>query len=1016
MLAESHLLVGPMTDDEVHAAIEEPAHRAGLTLESGLADAIAADVADQPGALPLLSTALLETWVRRRGRTLTHAGYHDAGGVGGAVARLAENAYLQLTLDEQRECRQLLFRLAEPAEDSDDVRRRVPLVELGDTPVLQTLVARRLVTTSDGAAEVADEALLREWPRLRSWLEDDRDGRRLHHRVANAAIDWDTSGRDPTELYRGTRLDAAVEWSATHPSEASPLEREFLDAADAAHDDESRACASSGPPAAVARGRPRGPADRGSRRWHGGARPATHCRPGGRACHPRRHARPGDPARDAGSHVAGNPNRPRALLGVEGRRLQPSLTTDGGLEAAITHRSPHLERVLHFDTSATYASVSDDARLLAAPGVDGNIRIYDFTTGRLLRTFRGDGRPAIIAAFNHDASLVVTGGSSGKVTVWRVASGKPIGPPVMPGGSIVYGIFDRTGELVTASDNGNVARWDLSNPDRPIAIGEPFTVQVGTNDVPVVALGGADGHFLAAGGMTEQRTTIWDVTTHRQVGTELPGTPGRFSPDGSTLATTSANRIVLWDPATGAERGTFDLGSHQAASAGPPAFSPDGRLLAVADADDNAIRVFDIPSGQPIGEPLVFHAASASPKLFLPDGRLVTAGANEAAVWQLDTLARPLETIVHANREATASGVTTAVGQFTPEGTEVITVGFGDHRVLAWDAVTGAPHGDLLGGRTVTAGIVFSPDAKIIAAAGLDGTFTLWDRIGERKLATVDTGQTGLVGVAWDPHRPTLVTTGAPGSVLFWDVSNPRHPVEQRHRALTAPAGFPYFSPDGRFLVVLGGYPTTSATVFDIATGHKVLGFAGATLPQVSFTPDSTILAAAIGQFNVTGKVVLWDTATWHRRATLTLPYSPAGVAFINGGTRFATPSILPAVGSIDLWDTATLQPVGEPLTAPTTESIFAFADAGGRRSRSAPTAASPPCSTSTRAPGNAPPVASPAATSPAPSGSSTPPGRPTERPVPIGLPVTDRDHLLTPDPSSIRSAELLGCHHGTLG
>ena len=172
MLAESHLLVGPMTDDEVHAAIEEPAHRAGLTLETGLADAIAADVADQPGALPLLSTALLETWVRRRDRTLTHAGYHDAGGVGGAVARLAENTYLQLTLDEQRECRQLLLRLAEPAEDSDDVRRRVPLVELGDTHVLQTLVARRLVTTSDGAAEVAHEALLREWPRLRSWLEE----------------------------------------------------------------------------------------------------------------------------------------------------------------------------------------------------------------------------------------------------------------------------------------------------------------------------------------------------------------------------------------------------------------------------------------------------------------------------------------------------------------------------------------------------------------------------------------------------------------------------------------------------------------------------------------------------------------------------------------------------------------------------------------------------------------------------------------------------------------------------
>src|SRR4029079_1145047 len=186
---------------------------------------------------------------------------------------------------------------------------------------------------------------------------------------------------------------------------------------------------------------------------------------------------------------------------------------------------------------------------------------------------------------------------------------------------------------------------------------------------------------------------IWDVTTHRQVGNELPGTPARFSPDGSIITTTSANRVVLWDAATGAQRGMLDLGSHSVASA-PPAFSPDGRLLAAADADDNAIRVFDVASEQPISEPLAFHAASASPKVFLPDGRLVTAGANEAAVWQLDTLARPLETIVQGNRGGRAATRSGALGQFTPDGTEVLTIGFADHRVLAWDAITGAPHGD----------------------------------------------------------------------------------------------------------------------------------------------------------------------------------------------------------------------------------------------------------------------------------------------------------------------------------
>ena len=112
-------------------------------------------------------------------------------------------------------------------------------------------------------------------------------------------------------------------------------------------------------------------------------------------------------------------------------------------------------------------TVSDNGRLLAAPGIDGNIRIYDFTTGRLLRTLRGDGQPALVAAFNHDASLVATGSAAGKVTVWRVATGKPVGPPVMAGGTIVYGIFDPTGDLFTVSDNGTVARWDLRDPERP---------------------------------------------------------------------------------------------------------------------------------------------------------------------------------------------------------------------------------------------------------------------------------------------------------------------------------------------------------------------------------------------------------------------------------------------------------------------------------------------------------------------------------------------------------------------
>ena len=419
LLAESQLLVGPMTDAEVHAAIEEPAHRGGLTLEAGLADAIAADVAGPAGRAPVAvdgTAGDLGAPPRPRCSPTPATTTPAASAARWPGSPRTPTCSSHPTSSARAGCS--CCASPSPARDSDDVRRRVPLVELGDDArVLQTLVARRLVTTGDGTAEVAHEALLREWPRLRSWLEEDRDGRRLHHRVAAAAIDWDTSGRDPTELYRGTRLEAALDWSATHPGEANPLEREFLEAAGAAHDHELRTARRDGPPAAVARRRPRRPA----RSWPWSPARSRSSSDGdanrqATRANRRRHARTGDPARDTGPHPAGDADDLALLLGVEGRRLQPSLTTDGGLEAAITHRPAGLERVLHFDTPAAYANLSDDDRLLAAPGNDGNIRIYDFTTGRLLHTLRGDGEPALVALFNHDASLVVTGGIHGKVT------------------------------------------------------------------------------------------------------------------------------------------------------------------------------------------------------------------------------------------------------------------------------------------------------------------------------------------------------------------------------------------------------------------------------------------------------------------------------------------------------------------------------------------------------------------------------------------------------------------------
>src|SRR5512147_1465810 len=119
-----------MTTEELRCEIEEPANRAHWTFEPGLVDLILRDVGDEPGALPLLSHALLETWKRRAGHTLTLKGYADAGGVHGAIAHTAEGVYQNLSPAEQQMARNIFLRLTELGEGTEDTRRRAAISEL----------------------------------------------------------------------------------------------------------------------------------------------------------------------------------------------------------------------------------------------------------------------------------------------------------------------------------------------------------------------------------------------------------------------------------------------------------------------------------------------------------------------------------------------------------------------------------------------------------------------------------------------------------------------------------------------------------------------------------------------------------------------------------------------------------------------------------------------------------------------------------------------------------------------
>ena len=241
LTAAHQALVAPLDEEGLRQAIEEPARRVGLVLEEGLVDTILEDVEHQSGALPLLEHALLELWRRRRGTMLTLEAYRETGGVGGALARRAD-VFSSFTPEQQEVARRTFLRLTQPGEGTEDTRRRARLDELASSPadsemvdgVVHALVDARMLTTGGGAGEqwvdVSHEALIRGWPKLRRWLDDDRTGLRVHRRLTEATEEWERLDRDAGTLYRGARLAEAVEWRRRNEDALNPLERDFLDA------------------------------------------------------------------------------------------------------------------------------------------------------------------------------------------------------------------------------------------------------------------------------------------------------------------------------------------------------------------------------------------------------------------------------------------------------------------------------------------------------------------------------------------------------------------------------------------------------------------------------------------------------------------------------------------------------------------------------------------------------------------------------------------------------------------
>ncbi len=235
-------VITPLSPDEVERAVTGPAERVGAKFEPGLVAQVVADVAEHPGALPLLQYALTELYDRRHGSAIELSTYREIGGLAAALARRAEAIYHQFEDGAKGATRQVLLRLITLGGGTEDVRRRVlrqELLSLGEPDVeavLDSFGRHRLLSfdrdpvTRGPTVEIAHEALLAEWDRLRGWIDANREDVRQERRLAAAADEWQAASRDAGYLLSGARLDQLAAWAALTDLSLDPGERAILDA------------------------------------------------------------------------------------------------------------------------------------------------------------------------------------------------------------------------------------------------------------------------------------------------------------------------------------------------------------------------------------------------------------------------------------------------------------------------------------------------------------------------------------------------------------------------------------------------------------------------------------------------------------------------------------------------------------------------------------------------------------------------------------------------------------------
>ena len=932
LLAERTEAITPLSPEELERAIVGPADRAGLRVEPRLLAVMIADVVDRPGTLPLLQYALTELAERREDGMLTLAGYRRIGGVSGALARRAEQIFGAMNDGAREASRQLFLRLVTLGEGSEDTRRRVrrsELVPLAESHVMDGVLEaygrHRLLSfdrdpvTREPTVEIAHEALLGAWDRLRDWIDEAREDIRTQRRLAFSVTEWEAAEHEPSFLLRGARLEQVRSWAETTTLAISDADRKYVSQSLAMQH--------------AVRERERALERRSIRRLRslvalgvGAALVASTLTviavtQRGRAVDEARVSRARELAAAAVANLEVDPER-SILLAMQA--IDATRAVDGTVLAEAEealHRAvvgsriemsvPGIGGRVDWSTNGVFVTEGTEG--------SGVIDIRDAETGDRVKSFHGHDGDVTDVAFSRDGSMLATTGDDGTLRVWDPSNGDLLAS--LSGSGVVWGpSFDRDGSFVAAAweEEGLVRVLELAtgristirrvdangtalSPDGSriavssslegipavyeIASGEEILrLEADWSDQPSNLSWSPDGRYLAGGGFPR----VWDARTGRVRFSLFGHTDVVFdvdwSPDSSRLVTGAFDGTAkVWEITEGNAPELMSLSAQDTTLVLGVAFSPDGTRVLSGNGDISAAKIWDV---SPSGDAEWANLPTIPPwndVEFMPTSHSVLAsGINDTVnLWdpKAPKSARLIGSFGHGccavQIDVSSDGSTIAIGDYGGK-VSVRDVATGDE-LFATEGDYEDPKFDL------------SPNGEYLAIALMgSNTVRILDRTGRVVRHLVEEYGFTSGAPSFSPGGRLLGTVARRGAdveanyrVRIWDWQR-REVVTTIHAGVDGPL---VFDPTGALLAV----PWGTVDVRDVDSGDVVLQLPSqpGDIYGLRFSPDGSLIATGAAD----GTIRLFDAESGQQRVVLRGPAGPSRVAFSADGSMLASTS-----------------------------------------------------------------------------------------------------------------------------